>query len=684
MNLTNGVIGQLFGLGQHGQQLGEGGGTQTGKNSAQGFMQLLFASGSAGATQHGKNIAETALSSIPPLIAQSDNATSAAPIFAALAPNPTAHNPTTPNPTTPLSSILMTTQQPPTSAVPTQPNGIAQTLASVAPVISDLQAAAESYASDATPNATAKIAAPSTQQKQPTSIFAALGQKTDAAPNALPSPSSFQNVAQFIARKFTENAAGIAPVTLPSGEDLSPEGVLNALAHQFVTGDATSADAPLADAPPSADPAMNALRSVWTHFIDNLPKSPVGAVSLPDTKNVANALHADAHGLAPLSKSLDAAIDSALKLIAKNPDATQTLSPELQEQIAVHISHKSEFSVTIEGGGETDQSPTQQLGNILQKFRLLYDLMASGALEEDGVIVATLQHSAQRTVRFSHMTATDISVRAGYDGGPGALAAALQESDAEGEQKERSPAYMQQGNAAQPDGQPQQTATTGNSAFLRQPQKDLGGDSDDNAPSFNFSVEAKDGESPEIPREKPSAAPVFNHWSAMSWRPGTPTGGGEGAAASVSYTDLGRAAERTQDVLAQVKVALQGHNGGNLTGNIRLQLQPAELGVVNIRMQKNADGKHRIHISAERPETLALMQQQESSLRGMLQEIISSDSSTDFSFRFFHEDGSSQGERRESEHAGDEGENSGNEANEQSPQTVDGDYVIDGLVNIRA
>jgi len=521
-----------------------------------------------------------------------------------------------------------------------------------------------------------------------------------AANNSLvasPAVSPFRAAAEFIAQKFSESDPKAAPVVLPEGETISPETVLAALAQQYVTGDAGNAlkqgaiEEGGAPAPVSADPALTALRGVWSSFVQHLPTSPVGAVSLPDTANIAAALHTDAGTLAPLSKALDGAIDAALKAIAKDPAATARLSPDLQEQIAAHISAKAEINVSIESDGlpassAPDAPLAEQLGDVLQKFRLLYDVMASGALEQTGAVIATLQYSAEYSMSFTQTTATDISFRAVSDSGMKNLAAALDESDAARrpaahKKDAAAPHYADKGNAQAGAPAFAPAAANAGQSFM------LGGEpqaADASANADMAPIQAKIAD-PKFLEDKPAeekpAAPAFSHWSAFSLRPNASLPGGDiSAAQETSYTDAGAAARRTESVLAQVKIALQGHSGGNITGNIRLQLQPAELGQVNIRMQKTAEGRHHIYIAAERPETVTLLQQQETALRGMLQEIIASDSSTDFSFHFFHEDGSPQGERKKFA----DSMNDGDTASEAPEGGGEQGYSIDGLVNIQA
>ncbi|MET0154654.1 MAG: flagellar hook-length control protein FliK [Rickettsiales bacterium] len=499
-------------------------------------------------------------------------------------------------------------------------------------------------------------------------------------------PATFQDVAEYIADQFSKSDPNAKPIELPSGETLNPQSALDALAQQYVTGDAGEAMGANEIQAPAADPALVALRKIWSNFVDSLPDSPVGSVTLPNTDNIAAALNSEAP--ANISKALDGAIDAALKLIAKDPAASAKLSPGLQEEIAAYVSGKTEIDVSTlsaklvtadsEEQGATDASLAERLSDVLQKFRLLYDIMASGALEGNEAVTASLKASAKNAASFLRVTSTDISVRVTYEGGMKNLAAALNESDA----KNGASGVFASANLGDPSGG---DALAGTPTSDGESATDSGGNGngeggDRAAKAFSeLTKDAPEGTNAKTDATTPSGS--TSHWSAFTLRQDMRTGGGDGATSQASYTQNGSFARQAENVLAQIKIAMQGHNGGNMTGNIRLQLQPAELGLVNIRMQKTADGKHHIYVAAERPETAALLQQEEGNLRGMLKEIISSDSSSDFSFHFFHQDDSPQRKKGEfGEMIGDTIENEAENTAQPPPQQ----YVIDGLVNIQA
>ena len=143
--------------------------------------------------------------------------------------------------------------------------------------------------------------------------------------------------------------------------------------------------------------------------------------------------------------------------------------------------------------------------------------------------------------------------------------------------------------------------------------------------------------------------------------------------------------EVTNQVAVQIKKAI-----GQGADQIRIQLKPAELGAVEVKLEVTVDGRAMAVVSAERPETLDLLQRDASGLRQALQDAGLSTDSNSLSFNLRGEGGKFGQEMAERGHAsqnkGDETADAGNseeadaaEAASLAAQTA----AADGRVNVQ-
>lgn len=141
-----------------------------------------------------------------------------------------------------------------------------------------------------------------------------------------------------------------------------------------------------------------------------------------------------------------------------------------------------------------------------------------------------------------------------------------------------------------------------------------------------------------------------------------------------------------QSPAGQVKLFISKMHASGETRVMRLQLQPAELGTVRVKMEKRADGGHEISISADNAETLQAMQKTETQLRSALQEILKSDAGN-MLFSFLH-DGNTGGGGEGGRQGGNEGgPGAAKDTQElaEAPETApdEREYIGDDAVNIR-
>jgi flagellar hook-length control protein FliK len=143
--------------------------------------------------------------------------------------------------------------------------------------------------------------------------------------------------------------------------------------------------------------------------------------------------------------------------------------------------------------------------------------------------------------------------------------------------------------------------------------------------------------------------------------------------------------EVTNQVAVQIKKAV-----GQGADQIRIQLKPAELGSVEVKLEVTEDGRAMAVVSAERPETLDLLQRDASGLRQALQDAGLSTDSNSLSFNLRGEGGKFEQEMAErghtSQNKGDEAADAGNgeetdaaEAALIAAQTA----AADGRVNVQ-
>ena len=143
--------------------------------------------------------------------------------------------------------------------------------------------------------------------------------------------------------------------------------------------------------------------------------------------------------------------------------------------------------------------------------------------------------------------------------------------------------------------------------------------------------------------------------------------------------------EVTNQLAVQIKKAIG--QGADL---IRIQLKPAELGAVEVKLEVTEDGRAMAVVSAERPETLDLLQRDASGLRQALQDAGLSTDSNSLSFNLRGEGGKFGQEMAERGHAsqnnGDETADAGNgeETNAADAALVAAQTAAaDGRVNVQ-
>ncbi|MGB0553422.1 MAG: flagellar hook-length control protein FliK [Alphaproteobacteria bacterium] len=143
--------------------------------------------------------------------------------------------------------------------------------------------------------------------------------------------------------------------------------------------------------------------------------------------------------------------------------------------------------------------------------------------------------------------------------------------------------------------------------------------------------------------------------------------------------------EVTNQVAVQIKKAI-----GQGADQIRIQLKPAELGAVEVKLEVTGDGRAMVVVGAERSETLDLLQRDASGLRQALQDAGLSTDSNSLSFNLRGEGGKFGQEMAERGHASqnksDETTDAGNgeeadaaEAASLAAQTA----AADGRVNVQ-
>jgi flagellar hook-length control protein FliK len=143
--------------------------------------------------------------------------------------------------------------------------------------------------------------------------------------------------------------------------------------------------------------------------------------------------------------------------------------------------------------------------------------------------------------------------------------------------------------------------------------------------------------------------------------------------------------EVTNQVAVQIKKAI-----GQGADQIRIQLKPAELGAVEVKLAVTEDGRAMAVVSVERPETLDLLQRDANGLRQALQDAGLSTDSNSLSFNLRGEGGKFGQELAERGHAlknnddetansGDDEETNAAEAASIAAQTA----AADGRVNVQ-
>jgi len=143
--------------------------------------------------------------------------------------------------------------------------------------------------------------------------------------------------------------------------------------------------------------------------------------------------------------------------------------------------------------------------------------------------------------------------------------------------------------------------------------------------------------------------------------------------------------EVTNQVAVQIKKAI-----GQGNDQIRIQLKPAELGRVDVKLEVTDDGRAMAIVSAERPETLDLLQRDAAGLRQALQDAGLSTDSNSLSFNLRGEGSKFEQEMAERGHApqrdGDEtaNNNDGDETDPAEAAIIAAESAAaDGRVNVQ-
>jgi len=89
----------------------------------------------------------------------------------------------------------------------------------------------------------------------------------------------------------------------------------------------------------------------------------------------------------------------------------------------------------------------------------------------------------------------------------------------------------------------------------------------------------------------------------------------------------------SDSVMAQIKFGLNNTSNNDSDRTVSVQLSPKELGNIDVHMKTSSDGKTHVTIMAEKTDTLNLLQKESTSLKGMLQDALKTDSSN-LSFNF--------------------------------------------------
>ena len=143
--------------------------------------------------------------------------------------------------------------------------------------------------------------------------------------------------------------------------------------------------------------------------------------------------------------------------------------------------------------------------------------------------------------------------------------------------------------------------------------------------------------------------------------------------------------EITNQVAVQIKKAI-----GQGADQIRIQLKPAELGRVEVKLEVNADGHATAIVNAERPETLDLLQRDAAGLRQALQDAGLSTDSNSLSFNLRGEGSRFEREMTEQGHAPQtDSEESANAGNGEETGAEDAAHIAaqiaaaDGRINVQ-
>ena len=141
----------------------------------------------------------------------------------------------------------------------------------------------------------------------------------------------------------------------------------------------------------------------------------------------------------------------------------------------------------------------------------------------------------------------------------------------------------------------------------------------------------------------------------------------------------------TNQVAIQIKKAI-----GQGNDQIRIQLKPAELGRVEVKLEVSENGRAVAVVSAERPETLDLLQRDAAGLRQALQDAGLSTDSKSLSFNLQGEGSKFEKEMAERGHASrNSGENAADAGDSDEPNAEEAALLAaeaaasDGRVNVQ-
>jgi hypothetical protein len=507
----------------------------------------------------------------------------------------------------------------------------------------------------------------------------------EGRPPALPSiPATDLFAASAAAAQYASTGA-IPPLRLQEGRPPALPSIpaTDLFAALTPVNDAGEGAVETAAPPSPASPSQADLNALWESVRRRLETD--GAVLPPpapkDGDNPALAM------IKRLDASLSGMIDAKLDALG-GADEVLRLLPEgkTKTELTLYVSRKETTTLSIETSPAETEEPgegnahLQALQDMLAKLRLVYDLTASGLLDK-GTVTESMQRYVRESVTFSKTTETEIALHAVpsdalLDALPKRLPLGAEEDAPPLPPKEGDPVLRQTAQHA-----PSTPAAPSPSSAPTSPDE----------PAAPYVPEARGvketasapADAPKATREAPPLPPsLLSFASHMQEAPAKDL-----QTASLSAYGSGGSPKYEETVLAQVRMAVASAGANGITeGKIRLKLHPKELGGVDIRVEKGADGRHAVTVMADRAETLTLLQKQESDLRGMLYAALKSDAGNTM-FSFLHQ-GDTGGQRHKFRD-GDEGTGNGNGGGGAGTALADAErepgsaYHVHSLVNMQ-